>query len=378
MRQAEAKRLSRDRGIWRRESIQYAGRVVSTWTLDRARSAIEKLSCARLDWPAFSDQVGGQLRRSVGFDGWCLAQTDPATLLPGRAVTGNSPAEASQQRFWQIEHLLPDVNKLASLARSNRPVRALSASTGGDLARSRRWDEILRPAGAGDELRAALTAGGCCWGTLSCYRASDTPAYDDDVVRYMTQVLKAAAAGARGTWAARNPACDANPADGPGTVIATAAGTPLTATPEASRWLARLSPGPRAGQALIYAITTLATAQARGGRAPAARVRARTADGRWLDIHASPLAAAVPGCDVAITIQAAEPSRISPLLMQAHALSPRERQIARLILDGNAVTQIAQTLHITPYTAKDHTKAIFQKTGTHSRTELINCLIGHL
>jgi DNA-binding CsgD family transcriptional regulator len=195
----------------------------------------------------------------------------------------------------------------------------------------------------------------------------------------MTQILKAAAAGARGTWAARSPASDASPADGPGTVIATAAGTPLTATPEASRWLARLSPGQRAGQALIYAITTLATAQARGGHAVStARVRARTADGHWLDIHASLLAAAVPGCDVAITIQAAEPSRISPLLMQAHTLSPRERQTARLILDGKTVTQIARTLHITPHTAKDHIKAIFQKTGTHSRTELTSCLTGHL
>ena len=125
VRQAAAKRLSHDGGILRRDGIQYAGRVVSTWTLDRARSAIEKLSCARLDWPVFSDQVAGHLRRSIGFDGWCLTQADPATLLPARAVTGNSPAEASQQRFWQIEHLLPDVNKLASLATGDRPVRTL-------------------------------------------------------------------------------------------------------------------------------------------------------------------------------------------------------------------------------------------------------------
>ena len=137
--------------------------MVSTWTRDRARSALQKLSRARLDWPAFSDEAAGQLQRSVGFDGWCFAQTDPATLLPARAAVSNSPVTASQQRFWQIEHQLPDVNKLAALVRSHQPARALSTSTGGDLARSRRWDEIMRPAGAGDELRAALQIGGQCW-----------------------------------------------------------------------------------------------------------------------------------------------------------------------------------------------------------------------
>ena len=148
----------------------------------------------------------------------------------------------------------------------------------------------------------------------------------------------------------------------------------MTATPEASNWLARLSA--RHGQAIIYAIATLLTAPEHRNAVPAARVRVRTSAGYWLDIHASPLAAALPGRDLAITIQAAEPSRISPLLMQAHALTARERQIAWLILDGKTVTQIARTLHISPYTATDHIKAIFRKTDTHSRSELTRCLSG--
>ena len=48
-------------------------------------------------------------------------------------------------------------------------------------------------------------------------------------------------------------------------------------------------------------------------------------------------------------------------MMHAHALSARERRIARLILDGKTVTQIARTLQISSYTAKDHIKAISRK-----------------
>ncbi len=352
--------------------------MVSSRARDRSRWAIEKLSLAGLEWPAFCDQVVSCLRRGIGFDGWCFAQTDPETLLPARAAADNSPVMGRQQRFWQLEHQAPDVNDLASLASGDEPARALSLSTGGDLARSRRWDEIMRPAGAGDELRAALVAGGYCWGSLSLYRASDDRRYSGDDVRYVAQVLRPAAEGVRGTWAARLPGC-CRPEEGPGTVVATADGTLLTATKQARRLLARLDHAPQGGhgRTIMYAVTTRVASLASAGAAePAASVRTRTSDGYWLDIHASPLDRAVPGCDIAVTLQAAVPSRISPLLMAAHALSARERQIARLILDGRAPAEIARTLHISLNTAKDHSKAVFRKTGTHSRSELTRCLTG--
>lgn len=343
---------------------------------------MQKLAGAGLDLAAYSNEAAGVLRRSVGFDGWCFGHTDPATLLPAQAVTSNSPATGSQRRFWQIEYQLPDASNFASLAGSGQPVRALSSFTGGDLARSPRWDEIMRPAGAGDELRAALKIGGHCWGSLSLYRASSARRYTSDDVQHLTQVLGAAAAGARGSWAAaRNPSRGACAAEGPGTIIVTATGTLLTATPQAQRWLARLDPDPqrRHSQAVIYATTALLASPANPpDMVPEASVRTRATDGSWLDIHAAPLEQALAGGDIAITIQAAAPARISPLLMAAHTLSARERQIASLILDGRTPAEIAQTLYISHYTAKDHLKAIFRKTGTHSRPELTKCLTGQL
>lgn len=76
------------------------------------------MSHARLDWPAFGDEVARHLRRSIGFDGWCVMQTDPDTLLPARALAADSPATTAPRRIWQIEFHVPDVCKLAYLARA--------------------------------------------------------------------------------------------------------------------------------------------------------------------------------------------------------------------------------------------------------------------
>jgi GAF domain len=216
------------------------GSVASTWTLDRTRGALENVSRARLDWPAFGEEVARHLRRSIGFDGWCVMQTDPDTLLPARALAADSPATTAPRRIWQIEFHVPDVCKLAYLARGGQRVSTVNAATGGDLARSPRWDEIMRPAGITDELRAALVSDGRCWGSLSLFRAAARPFTGEDI-RRVTEVLAAVAAGTRAAWTTMDlPSAAAPAASGPGTIIVTADGTLVTATPAAVSWLARL------------------------------------------------------------------------------------------------------------------------------------------
>ena len=168
----------------------------------------------------------------------------------------------------------------------------MNAATGGDLARSPRWDEIMRPAGITDELRAALVSDGRCWGSLSLFRAAARPFTDEDV-RHVTEVLAAITAGTRAAWTTMDlPSAAAPAASGPGTIIVTADGTLVTATPAAVSWLEKLGLAgkPASGLALIYPVIVRATAD---GARPAASVRTRTIDGYWLDIHASP---SCPGC----------------------------------------------------------------------------------
>jgi DNA-binding CsgD family transcriptional regulator len=51
-------------------------------------------------------------------------------------------------------------------------------------------------------------------------------------------------------------------------------------------------------------------------------------------------------------------------------LSPRERQVLELLGQGYRPRSIAEQLNVSPETARNHLKAMFKKTGTHSQEEL--------
>lgn len=51
-------------------------------------------------------------------------------------------------------------------------------------------------------------------------------------------------------------------------------------------------------------------------------------------------------------------------------LTPRERQVATLLARGYSTLNTATLLGLTESTVRDHVKAIFRKTGVHSRVEL--------
>jgi DNA-binding CsgD family transcriptional regulator len=52
-------------------------------------------------------------------------------------------------------------------------------------------------------------------------------------------------------------------------------------------------------------------------------------------------------------------------------LSAREQDVLRLLREGYRPRSIAEILGVSPQTVRNHLKAIFKKTGTHSQEELI-------
>jgi DNA-binding CsgD family transcriptional regulator len=56
---------------------------------------------------------------------------------------------------------------------------------------------------------------------------------------------------------------------------------------------------------------------------------------------------------------------------QFNGLSPREREVVKLLLEGKSNKQIATSLHITDHTVEFHLKNIYSKCQVSSRTELI-------
>lgn len=58
-------------------------------------------------------------------------------------------------------------------------------------------------------------------------------------------------------------------------------------------------------------------------------------------------------------------------LVETFGLSPREREITEIWLEGHNAVYIEETLHISRNTIKTHLSHIYQKTGTSNREELI-------
>lgn len=57
-----------------------------------------------------------------------------------------------------------------------------------------------------------------------------------------------------------------------------------------------------------------------------------------------------------------------------HGLSPREREVALLVIQGLTTAAMAETLGISPHTVRDHLKHLYRKTGSGSRGELLGML----
>ncbi|HZA41604.1 MAG TPA: helix-turn-helix transcriptional regulator [Actinomycetota bacterium] len=55
-------------------------------------------------------------------------------------------------------------------------------------------------------------------------------------------------------------------------------------------------------------------------------------------------------------------------------LSPRQREIIFRLVAGERVSEIAQAMHLSPSTVRNHLSAIFRKFGVHSQVELVSVL----
>jgi hypothetical protein len=113
----------------------------------RCRERVEELSGSAVDVDSLRREAIGILRSAIGFDRWCALLLDPDTLVASQGIGHND--------FWtELPRLningagLSDINSHTMLARSRDHVGLLSAATGGDLARSERWREILAPTGS--------------------------------------------------------------------------------------------------------------------------------------------------------------------------------------------------------------------------------------
>jgi DNA-binding CsgD family transcriptional regulator len=321
-----------------------------------------RLCRSGLDSIRFRRQLRDELHRLVAFDAYCVNTADPATLLVTGSVGDGLPPEKTA-RLFAIEYAGGDCNELASLAEGPTHVATIGQATAGHPERSRRMREIFLPIGLGHEMRAALTAGGACWGFLHLLRRVDQPDFTEDDVRVVAAVAEPIAAALRVSLLDLSRASDA--IDGPGIVTLRADGAVDRANPSAQHWLRELSD--ELHQPLPHALHVVAARVAANDASHASSCRLRTRSGEWLVVYGSRL-----GDSIAIVIERARSSEVAPVVLRAYGLTPREREVAGAAMRGLSNDDVAAALGLSTHTVKDHLKAIFEKVGVRSRGELVS------
>lgn len=345
--------------------------------MQRASDKLARLAGQGLDlvafWQAATEAIGGAVPYYLTP---CWFTLDPASLL----VTSHHDhglIPALPREFLAHEYYGDDVNQLADVACSTRGIQTLHEATGGDPTGTPRWQQNIAPLGGDQELIAALrTRAGAVWGALGLYREPGQPLFDEAELAFLQQVAPYLAEGARRALLL-GEATDPDGPDAPGLLVLAHDWAVESATPGVERWLQALPDGDWDAGRLPSAVLAVAgralhTAEHpdRPGEVAVSRVRSRT--GTWVVLHGAALVSGARRARrVAVIVEPAHPARIAPLLMSVYGLTEREQEVTRLVLQGDSTAQIADRLVVSTHTVQQHLKSVFDKTGVHSRRDLV-------
>lgn len=348
--------------------------MASAWDAERLIGEVQRLALMGLQRDEYNRRLSERLRRTMPFDAACWHALDPETRL----LTTVNPEELHQFGFLDAktephaarvfvasEYERPDYNAFAVLAARRSPVGILSEATRGRPERSARYSEWLAGQGTPYELRAALVTRGRAWGCVVFHRTEAAGDFTREDARLLARLSRPIAEGLRASI--RGDAAHRSADGAPGMLVLDPHDEIELMTPAAQRLLEPLHGNPRSTLPLPV-LTAAATARRNGPHGEAASLHIPTAVG-WLTLHASLPEGSTSG-RVAIVIQATPGEDAAPRRLEAYGLTAREREIATLVARGLTTQEMAARLFLSPWTVQDHLKAIFEKTGTNSRSAL--------
>ncbi len=352
---------------------------------ERTFAEVKRLSSAGLEGPELLRRTAERLRQAVPFDAYCASTVDPATNLITYGIA-DGMTEDEEQGALYLDHVYfeEDLDQLTSMLRERRPVQLLSESTSGELDRSLRYRELLRPQGFGHELGSAFIDGSL-WGGMDLMRGVSKTDFGGGEVVLMKRLAPHLGAGLKAAVLRSRVSAEPAADESPGVLTLDRDGGVLSHTPSAERLLSELEDlGPfwRESRSLPIPVRMAANA-VRRALAPKSdrdlnlvpRVRVRARSGRWLTLHGS-LTEPAPGrpSETVIIVEPAKPEEVAWLNAAAYGLSPREEEVVRIVVRGFSTKQISQALFISENTVQRHLSNVFEKVGVRSRRELVKRL----
>ena len=173
----------------------------------RCRERLERLSESGLDCDSLRREAVADLQRVIGFDRWCWPLADPETLLPASGIALHDYV-AAVSRSLELEYSTDAFAAKHVLARRANAAASMSAETRGDLSRSSRWDEAMRPVGIGDVAAVACRDALGCWGWIEAYRDRSDRSFEDEDLELLASIAPSLGSALRRTMYDDGPSAD--------------------------------------------------------------------------------------------------------------------------------------------------------------------------
>ena len=352
----------------------------------RASERIVALGAAGLPDRELRAAVLGVLREVIGFSAYVWLLTDPVTLV-GSAPLADVPCLPELPALVKSKYATA-VNRWTALRNRGTAAGLLTEATGGDLATSLVWREVLSRYAIADVASAVFADQHGCWGFLDLWRDDASGPFDAADAAFLADVA-APLAGALRRCQARTfaePATGYRHDTGPVVLTLDDELRIVSRTAASQAWLNVLlppGPGAQAVPASVYNVAAQLLAAEAGVDDHPARARAHLAGGFWLTLRAARLssepqpdapAGARPA--IAVTIEEASAADRLDLFGRAYGLTARERELLGLLATGSDTRTLARQMSLSEHTVTDHLKSVFAKTGARDRITVLSRALG--
>ncbi|MEZ5176267.1 MAG: helix-turn-helix transcriptional regulator [Acidimicrobiia bacterium] len=339
----------------------------------RISSRFRALAAAGLDQRSVKVALLDEIRRLVPFDAYVWVSTDPESEV------GSSPVADVPFSPWDLPRLI----RLKYGTATNRwthlvePASSLAMATGGNLAESLVWRELLSDHGVIDIAGVVFRDSFGCWGFLDLWRMPPHSPFSEEEVAILARVAEPLTAALRGALASTfDETVRRTDRVGPIVLMLSPdlvvnAQTPET--PSYLRWLLPDDSVPAPVPAGAYNVAAQLLAREAGVDDHPPWARVHVSGGPWLTLRASRIGLSADDvlAAVAVSVEPSAPLERLSLFVRVFGLTPREAELVGHLRDGGDTRQVAERMFLGELTVQDHLKSIFRKTGTHSRRELL-------
>ena len=306
---------------------------------------------AALDDRDLRRQILIVLGEVIPFDFFAWLLTDPVTMV-GAAPLAEVPRVSELPDLIKAKYAT-SVNRWTVLLRQASPAALLGEATGGELARSRIWREVMSRYSVSDVASAVFADQYGCWGFLDLWRHRSHGPFDTADADFLAALTAPLARALR--------LCQAR------TFVKPAA---------AHRY--HTGPVP----ASVYNVAAQLLSAEEGIDDHPAVTRTHLAGGIWLTLRAARLSsehespASAGGGTIVVTIEEASSADRLDLFGRAFGFTARERELLSLLAIGSDTRALARQMSVSEHTIQDHLKAIFVKTGSRDRITLLSRALG--